>query len=379
MATLPALATSGKVSLAVTRDRTLALAIQKDAQTVQLFELDPLPARPTWKGYAAISGQLDGDLFAPGELFVPIFSSGAGRIVPISRATLRQKVGAANAGDQDKDGIVDALDDCPKVYDPVQQGCPKIDQAMLYASSLLTLADRVKVLGTNALAISSGTLTTTVGVDARIGSLQSRAPVSLKDRARATGSIMSGGAVLLGSGAGADGGISKNVALALDPLAFSITFPAAGAQVWLEPSQKRILPAGSFGSVNLKTTSVLFLNSGDYYFQSLTVEPGAQVGIDASQGPVRIYVKSSLIFRGNAAGPDGAPPKLILVYMGTTAAPIESSFEGTLVAPNAKVTLGSVAHYGAFYAKELEVQAGATLNFTTADTRWLPGDLSRPL
>ena len=60
--------------------------------------------------------------------------------------------------------------------------------------------------------------------------------------------------------------------------------------------------------------------------------------------------------------------------MGTAAAPIESSFEGTLVAPNAKLTLASVAHYGSFYAKELEVQANATVNYAPVVGRWFPGD-----
>jgi hypothetical protein len=181
----------------------------------------------------------------------------------------------------------------------------------------------VKVVGTNPLAVSTGTLGTTIGVDARIGSLQSRAAVTLKDRARASGVVVSGGAVAVGAGAGADGGISSNATLANDLLSLTVSFPPAGAPIWLEPTQQQTIAPGSFGSVNLKTSSVLFLRSGDYYFQSLTVEPTAQLAIDANAGPVRLYVKSGLIFRGNAAGLNATAPQLILVYMGTEDPPIQ--------------------------------------------------------
>jgi hypothetical protein len=376
IARLPTLTTSPKIALAVTRDRTLVIGMQRDAQSTHLYEIDPRQMPFAWKGYAMLQGQLAGDLFAPGELFLPIANGGADRITAITRATLRQKLGAANAGDQDKDGIVDVLDDCPTSYNPAQLGCASPQEAVLYASSRLTLKDRVQVTGANSLLISAGSQPTTVGVDARIGSLRSRAAVTLQDRARAAGSIVSSGTVALGSGAGADGGIKPNVPLGIDPLSsFTVTFPSAGAPILLEPNQQRSIFPGSSGAVTLRSHSVLFLSAGDYYFQSFTVEPEALVVIDSTNGPVRIYVKSALTFRGSMTGQVGGAPKVLLAYLGASLATIDSPFDGTLVAPNAKALLATATHLGAFYAKEIEVQAGATVTYVPPPVQWFPSSL----
>jgi hypothetical protein len=373
LGSMPALAASAHVSLGVTRDRTLVLAAQKDAQTVQVFELDPRPATPLFTGYAAMTGKLDGDLFASGELSLPLATNGVTRVVGLTRAVLRQKVGVATAGDFDKDGILDALDDCPKSYNPLQTGCPSAIGAVLHASSRLVLADRVEVVGANSLIQSAGTFATTIGIDATVGNVQSKSSVSLGDRTRARGSVVTSGSVTLGSQAGADGGIKSSVPVSVDTLAsFSVTFPTAGAAVTLAVNEQRAIAPGSHGAVTLNTASVLFLRSGDYYFTSLDVQPQSVLVLDDSAGPVRIYVKSSLIFRGSAQNSLGAAPDFLLAYMGTTAATIESAFDGTIVAPNATITLGSVAHSGAFYAKELVVQAGAKITYVTPVVNWSP-------
>jgi hypothetical protein len=132
---------------------------------------------------------------------------------------------------------------------------------------------------------------------------------------------------------------------------------------------------GSFGAVTLNPGSGLYLASGDYYFQSLNVQPQSALVLDNAGGPVRIYVKSSLVFSGIAVGSSGAPPQFLLAYLGTTAAPLQSAFDGTLVAPNAKITLPSVAHTGAFYARELEVQAGAKVTYVPLAGSWTPTPL----
>jgi hypothetical protein len=187
------------------------------------------------------------------------------------------------------------------------------------------------------------------------------------------GSVVTSGSVTLGSEAVADGGIKSSVPVSVDTLAsFSVTFPTAGAAVTLAVNEQRAIAPGSHGAVTMNTASVLFLRSGDYYFTSLDVQPQSVLVLDDSAGPVRIYVKSSLIFRGSAQNSLGAAPDFLLAYMGTTAATIESAFDGTIVAPNAQLTLGSVAHSGAFYAKELVVQAGAKVTYVTPVVNWSP-------
>jgi hypothetical protein len=229
LGSFPTLFGPKQVSVVVTAKHTLVLARQKDAQTVQLYELDTSGSKPTVVGYATVLGALDGELFAPDDVYVPVVKNGSPKIQRVSAATLTQKTGLSQAGDGDQDGVLDVLDDCPQSFNPTQAGCADVSQAVLYASSKLTLADRVETLGANALLVSAGTFATSIGVDAKIGSLQSKAPVTLRDRARASGSVMSSGLVTRLNGAGASGGVFSNVSLALNGLSsFNVTFPAAG-------------------------------------------------------------------------------------------------------------------------------------------------------
>src|SRR5262249_43991770 len=68
--------------------------------------------------------------------------------------------------------------------------------------------------------------------------------------------------------------------------------------------------------------------------------------------------------RTNATTPGGTAAPLYLGYVGSPAAVLDSPFFGTLIAPNAQVTLqtaNGVAHTGDFYALELVVAAHANV------------------
>lgn len=377
LVTLPSLINAEQVALSVTSDHTLVLAVQKTATLVQLFELDPSAARPTFVGYKTLAGRMDGAPFVADDLLVPLISGTTRAVAAVSGATLRQKEGLAAAGDQDADGVVDALDDCPTGYNPQQQGCPDLSQVALYASERMTLADRavtvVGLPGIVPLLVCAGTETTRVGVEAQIGALRARGPVELRDRAYATGSIVSGANVTLGNGAGAALGIQSYKAQALDSLAtFNVTFPAAGAAISLEPDQRLDVVPGSYGALNVKSRSAIFLTAGDYFFTSFTLEPSASIVMDSSEGPVRIYVKNSFTFRGTMLDAFGEEANSFIGYFGTTDALVEAPFDGTLVAPKAKVVVSSNKHYGAFYARELEVQAGARIEYRAPAAVWFP-------
>jgi len=369
---LPAV-TSSLRGLTVTRDHTLVMATQKNASTVELFELSPTASPPSLLGYAAISGTFDGNFFAPDDIQVPIVSSGTPHVRTLSLSTLRQKIGLASSGDQDKDGVVDVLDDCPGTYDPAQLGCPNQSNAVLFASSQLTLADRVSTTGPSPLLISAGTQLTQVGVEAKIGTLESRAAVDFKDRAHASGAILSSGTVTPHAGATADGGIKSNVSLAFNPLSsFTVTFPTAGPPVTVGPDQHSGINPGSFGDVHVYSRSTLALKAGNYYFTSLTLEPQSAIVVDSQGGAVKIYVRAGLTFRGAMLNSAGGMPQVLLAYFGTSPGVIDASFDGLLVAPKAQITLASTKHSGAFFANQLVVQAGATVLYEPLPIQWWP-------
>ena len=87
---------------------------------------------------------------------------------------------------------------------------------------------------------------------------------------------------------------------------------------------------------------------------------------------MRIYVRSSLSFKGAMLDFFGGTPQVLLAYFGTNTGFVESSFDGTLVAPNGKIVLASASHSGSFYAKELEVRPGAQIEHVPSPVLWFP-------
>jgi hypothetical protein len=124
--------------------------------------------------------------------------------------------------------------------------------------------------------------------------------------------------------------------------------------------------------LNVKSRSAIFLTAGDYFFTSCMLEPSASIVMDSNEEPVRIYVKNSFTFRGTLLDAFGDEPKSFIGYFGTTDALVEAPFDGTLVAPKAKVVVSSNKHYGAFYARELDVQAGARIEYRVPTVAWFP-------
>jgi hypothetical protein len=381
LATLPSLAGLSGTSVAAMPNGNLVLAVQAASNTVQLFELNPRTQPMAWIGYAALSGKLDDRIIVPGNVQVPILVGTNHTVLSVSQAALAARAGANLVPDTDKDGRVDLLDDCPGTYNPAQQGCPVLADSVLYAAHTLTLRNSVQVsagLGNTPLLVSAGTAQTSIGIEARVGTIYSLGGVKLLDRAHASGSVTSGGTVQLINGATIAGAKNQNAKLGLEKLtALSIPFPPNQGPVMLEPDQKRTLAPGSYAAVSVKSRATLTLKSGDYYFDALhALEPQSTIVVDTRNSllPVRIFVKSALTFRGRIADVTSARPEVLVVYQGTAVANVESAFNGTLVAPVAKVLLGTTTrpHVGAFFANQLEVSANGRVQYARPVTDWLP-------
>jgi hypothetical protein len=131
-----------------------------------------------------------------------------------------------------------------------------------------------------------------------------------------------------------------------------------GPAIMLEPDKKRTLTPGSYGSVNVKSGASLTFSSGDYFVDSLVVEPQAVVRFDTSGGAIRLYTRSSSIYRGAFVDTAGRRDRILVVHTGVSTVSIEAPFVGTLVAPNAAIELKSVSapgHVGSFFGKRVEL------------------------
>jgi hypothetical protein len=199
----------------------------------------------------------------------------------------------------------------------------------------------------------------------KLGSALSAGPLALGDRThlyglgRYTTSLTQGSQVVI------DAGLKQVDSLQGPELSGYVrTFPpATGGNIDLQPDQQLSIAPGSYGTAAIKSRSVLGLAPGDYYFHTLEVlEPQARLELAEPNAPVSIHVRDKLTFRGEVTVTgSSAFPLLFLVYQGALPAHLESRFQGTLLAPSAAIVVGSSStpHRGAFFGREVEVQAGA--------------------
>jgi hypothetical protein len=155
-----------------------------------------------------------------------------------------------------------------------------------------------------------------------------------------------------------------------DPVTFTGTQPVT-VNPTVEPMDVLTLVPGQYGAVSVSTRGKLILSAGNYEFRSLDLEPQAQLVVPSSTAETaRVFVQSSVIYRGttNVATTSSSPPPapLFLVYTGTATLTIGSPFTGTIIAPNATLSLQSLnnagVYTGEFFAEQITLSPNTTLN-----------------
>jgi hypothetical protein len=139
--------------------------------------------------------------------------------------------------------------------------------------------------------------------------------------------------------------------------------------VTVPPNETASRAPGSYGQVTVFTNARLQLTAGTYFFTGLQLEPQSILEVDESAGPVLIFVSQSIIYRGRIAEPGGATATVFLGYTGTNAVFLEAPFNGTLVAPNANLTLGAgsfLQFRGQFVARTFEQRPDVVLTCDTS-------------
>ena len=209
------------------------------------------------------------------------------------------------------------------------------------AAAGLSVGDRAQIPGQNsgsAPLVEAGAAPTDIGTDAQTGSIMSVGVITLRDRARVNGDATSS-STINGNGATITGAQRQNTPIALDRYSWSVTFPQSSVNVSVSPNTTRTLAAGVYSDVHVFSGSTISLQAGVYFADSLTIEPQAQVALNTTNGPIFIYVRQSLIFRGHTAF-TGPNDRLLIGYAGSASPALDTSFNGTLVAPFASVRLG---------------------------------------
>jgi len=97
---------------------------------------------------------------------------------------------------------------------------------------------------------------------------------------------------------------------------------------------------------------------------SLELQTGSKIIVNAANGPVIFWIKNSFIFKGALTDAANVFPRIWIGYLGTTTVSLDTPFQGSLVASNAQITLptvGSPNHIGSFHGRHLQVGPGQTI------------------
>ncbi len=241
----------------------------------------------------------------------------------------------------------------------------------IQANNLFTVEDRGHVLdadGNPAAVLNSGGGPTSIGGDgATVGDIVAGGAVNVNPEGVVVGDITAVGPVYAPTFGGT---INTVTDVPLPAMPTLPTFPPpTGGDVTVGPGESVPLPPGYYAEYTLNGNQsdeqFLVLSSGDYYFTALRMNADANILAEIG---TRIFVSGEFLLNDRAAillnggGGELAPVYLGLAGSGETV--IESSFTGTIVAPNRTLIFGTADDRyftGSFFADSIHMMPGATM------------------
>lgn len=244
--------------------------------------------------------------------------------------------------------------------------------AAVAATETLRLEDRVQVrdaTGTVPAPIANvGAGETNLGMDASSGSIVSVGNVVLRGRNDQSvfnvfGDVQTSGTLRLENHAAVSGAQQQGAEIRTHRPTLQTDVPfVAGVDDNLQNERAATYAPGNYGRVHVFSRSRLTLQAGDYFFESLALEPEAVIVLENSERPVRLFVRERFYFHGafeeQAQGDIEA--NVLVYYLGNQDTHLHKPFLGTIYAPNAHLILDTLpqgqVHRGAFFARSVTVR-----------------------
>jgi len=243
------------------------------------------------------------------------------------------------------------------------------ENIVLYANGSINTGPSLKVRGIGCQGFgivgNAGSQGTVLGQSSDFGSIVSRAAVVIGSLTHVHGLLQTESVLVADSTVTIDGPTTQNTAVILPVLQLAASFPAtvlnainlaAGAHATAAPAYYR--------SITLGSGAELTVTSGVYFTDSLDLELNSKLIVNTSNGPVIFWIKNSFIFKGAFTDAAGVFPRIWVGYLGTAGVTLEKPYQGSLVAPNAQITLATVGapnHVGSFHALNLQVGPDQTI------------------
>lgn len=188
-------------------------------------------------------------------------------------------------------------------------------------------------------------------------------PVTLGNQATVHGFVKTDANLVKAASANVDVGVQEHANNQTEEYSFKVTFPTfKGADRTARAGARIDVSAAPWGRVVVEPAGTAVLHAGAYYFDALDVQPNGILEIDNSNGPVYLWVRSSLAMNGTSVTYKDTP-NVLVGYAGSAAPQITTAFNGTLVAPAADVLLPATpqSHVGSVFAHSITLADGATL------------------
>jgi hypothetical protein len=209
--------------------------------------------------------------------------------------------------------------------------------------------------------LNSGTGETRISSHAHVAGISSVGPVNVLEQAIVNGRIVSAANVAVSSSVMVNGPVSSFASVSLPNLPTLPTFPSpTGGSFNVNTGDSRSPTAGSYGTVTVSSGGTLNLADGSYFFTSLTLNTGATVHATAT---TQVYVQSNLNLGVQFKDASNAVQPILLGFAGANLN-LNVRFDGTLIAPNALVSLGSgspITFTGSFFGRVLQLNPDMNL------------------
>jgi hypothetical protein len=203
-----------------------------------------------------------------------------------------------------------------------------------------------------------------IGNNTLVGPIVSVGPVLLERGARVDGDVVTSDKVHREPDVTVKGGVREKVNLTpFTRFTWTIDFgqPCLG-DVTVEARENRALVPNTYGALRVKDGGRVVLASGTYQFAAVKIERGGELVVEDREGPVLVWIATELALHGRMVAKGSATPALMLGVHGSSV-DLDTSFLGTLVAPNANLKLpaGGSGHRGAFFARRIELEKKAVV------------------
>jgi Tfp pilus assembly protein PilX len=129
------------------------------------------------------------------------------------------------------------------------------------------------------------------------------------------------------------------------------------------------VPAGAtkLGAIKLNGSKTTTLTAGTYEVSSISITANAQLIIDATAGPVRLYVTGAISAAGNGIlNSSGSPQNLFIAQVGGSSVSYtgNADFFGSIYAPDSALALGGNSSlYGAFVGTSIDVSGNGAIHY----------------